>query len=148
MLDFNLLPKVTIDFMNDDHEEAVAIVNAFQQGIENGDVHAVEFQIKQLIEHCEAHFGREEACMRQHSFPPYLIHKQEHDRVLMELNMIAQQLKQHQDVEKIRSYAMQEFPAWFAQHLNTMDKMTAQYLSMQSSVGTEPEETTLKIVSN
>lgn len=144
MLDFNVLPKVAIDFMNDDHEEAVAIVNAFQQGIENGDIQSVEFQIKQLIEHCEAHFAREESCMKQYSFPPYVIHKQEHDRVLMELNMIAQQLQQHQDVEKVRSYAEQEFPAWFAQHLNTMDKMTAQYIAMQQNTEVTPVD--LKLV--
>jgi len=131
MLDFSTLPHVEQDFMNHDHEEAVDILNQLQQAIDDSDSEKVSGSMAELYQHCQEHFEREEISMRKYSFPPYIMHKQEHDRVLMELNMIAEQFEGHGDVEKIRRYVMQEFPAWFVQHLSTMDKMTAQYLAMR-----------------
>jgi len=137
MLDFSTLNKVEQDFMNRDHEEAVALLNSLQGAAEMDDLHGVVSSLAALISHCQAHFEREEISMRKYSFPPYIVHKQEHDRVLMELNMIAEQLKSHGEIEKIRRYVIQEFPAWFVQHLSTMDKMTAQYLAMRQKEVTD-----------
>lgn len=137
MLDFSSLNKVEQDFMNRDHEEAVDLLNRLQQGVSEENLEQVKQGMAELISHCQQHFEREEISMRNYGFPPYVIHKQEHDRVLMELKMIAEQLQSHSDVSKISSYVIQEFPAWFVQHLATMDKMTAQYLAMKQREATD-----------
>lgn len=144
MLDFSSLNKVEQDFMNRDHKEAVDLLNALQGALDDEILSEVVLALKALISHCQAHFEREEISMRKYSFPPYVVHKQEHDRVLMDLNMIAEQLKNHGDINKIRRYATQEFPAWFVQHLSTMDKMTAQFLAMRQKQ--EADKVVLKAV--
>ncbi|MBL4798002.1 MAG: hemerythrin family protein [Oleispira sp.] len=130
MINFSELPLVALDFMNQDHQHAVDLINDIEKQYELADVSAVEAGLKLLQEHCIEHFAHEEKEMRKYSFPPYQVHKQEHDRVLMELDMVIKQLNNHRDLSKILGYLKNEFPTWFAQHLATMDRMTAQFIAM------------------
>jgi hemerythrin len=129
MIKFSELPLVALDFMNQDHEYAVGLVNDIEKENRLGNIREVERNLKLLHEHCVEHFSREEKEMREYSFPPYQVHKQEHDRVLMELDMVTKQLRSHRDLSKISGYLKNEFPTWFAQHLATMDRMTADFIA-------------------
>lgn len=130
MINFSELPLVALDFMNQDHQHAVDLINDIEKHYELADVSAVEVGLGLLQKHCIEHFAHEEKEMRSYSFPPYQVHKQEHDRVLMELDMVIKQLNNHRDLTKISGYLKNEFPTWFAQHLATMDRMTAQFIAM------------------
>lgn len=133
MINFDELPKVALDFMNQDHQDAVNLVNDIEKYYEAGDVDGAKDNLKRLQEHCKDHFSHEEQEMRAHSFPPYQVHKQEHDRVLMELDMVITQLENHGDLSKVSGYLKNEFPTWFAQHLATMDLRTAQFIAAQAN---------------
>jgi hemerythrin len=135
MINFSELPLVALDFMNQDHAYAASLVNDIEKQYELGNVNEVERTLKLLQENCIEHFSHEEKEMREYSFPPYQVHKKEHDRVLMELDMVVKQLSDHHDLSKVSGYLKSEFPMWFSQHLAIMDRMTAQFIArdMQAS---------------
>ena len=132
MIKFDELPHLAVDFMNKDHQLAAELVNDVEKYYELGDVSAVEKNLGLLQIHCKEHFAHEEQEMKAHSFPPYQVHKQEHDRVLMELDMIIKQLNNHKDLARVAGYLKNEFPTWCAQQLATMDRRTAQFISAQT----------------
>lgn len=138
MLDFTLLPDVALDFMNVEHQEAVDIYNRIERDFKRHDVDAVIAGILEIQEHCIQHFAHEEQEMKACHYPPLQVHKQAHDRVLMEIDMVAKQLQDHRTLEKIASYIEHGFPSWFSHHLATMDKITAEFIAVQklnSTVG-------------
>lgn len=130
MINFNELPLVALDFMNHDHEYAAGLVNEIEAQFELAEVSEVERLLKVLQKHCIEHFAHEEKEMITYSFPPYQVHKQEHDRLLMDLGMMIKQLDSHHDLKKIAHFLKIEFPTWFAHHLATMDRMTAHFIAM------------------
>jgi hemerythrin len=131
MLDFNQLPTVALDFMNKDHQEVVDIYNQVERDYKLLDVDSVIAGILQIQEHCIQHFAHEELEMKTYDFPPYQVHKQEHDRVLMDIDMVVKQLQNHRMLSKISGYIEHAFPSWFSHHLATMDKMTAEFIAGQ-----------------
>ena len=74
-----LIPQVAIDFMNDDHAEAISIVDNLLAAIENSSDDDVTLQLEAFFAHNQAHFSREEEQMIRVNFPPYGCHKGEHD---------------------------------------------------------------------
>jgi|TARA_B110000046_G_scaffold58699_1_gene65798 hemerythrin len=131
MIDFHQLPKVELDFMNTEHQEAVDIYNKIERDYLLHDVDSVINGILDIQEHCISHFAHEEQVMKNNCYPPLQVHKEAHDRVLMEIDMVVKQLKNHRDLSKIAHYIERGFPNWFSQHLNTMDKMAAEFISGQ-----------------
>lgn len=132
MINFSELPLVALDFMNQDHEYAADLINDIEIQYERADVNEVERLLTLYQQHCIEHFSHEEKEMLKHSFPPYQVHKQEHDRLLMDLDMAIKQLGHHKDLAKISGFLKNELPTWFAQHLATMDRMTAHYIAINN----------------
>lgn len=122
-------PQVAQDFMNREHEEFVELLNeAEQQLLMGGDV--IKY-LTALYEHCVEHFAHEEAEMLAHHFPPYTMHKQEHERVLALFRERLEYYQQTNDDEAIIEFIEDTVPSWFIMHLNSMDRVTAQYLFQQ-----------------
>jgi len=88
-------------------------------------------KLEAYIEHVKDHFANEERLMRLYDFPPYQIHKAEHDRVLHELNGVLIRWKQHGEIDAIIAYLRQSVD-WIINHINTMDNMTAMFISQQT----------------
>lgn len=80
--------------------------------------------------HLRDHLAHEEALMRQYGFPPYPIHKREHDRVRLELEGLEERLAAG-DLTQARVYACEVVPEWFIRHKNTMDAATAAWIRSQ-----------------
>lgn len=133
MINFDDLPQVALDFMNHDHQEAVEIYNRVESCYRKGDVEAVLTNLKEIQTHSIEHFSQEEQEMKRYQFPPIQVHKEAHDSVLMVLDMVIKQLTDHRTLAKISGYIEHEFPSWFAHHLSTMDKMTAEFIAAQQA---------------
>ena len=133
MIDFNQLPKVALDFMNAEHQEVVDIYNRVERDYRDQNVDAVIIGILEIKNHCINHFAHEEQAMRTYQFPPFQVHKQVHDQVLMEINMVLQQLQSHRKLSKVSGYIEHAFPSWFSHHLATMDKITAEFIAEQKN---------------
>lgn len=134
MIDFEQVPKVALDFMNNDHEEATKLTNALLTLVgaaDNGENNpqGISDTLQELLDHCKEHFAREEAQMQQVDFPPYPVHQGEHQRVL---DLMEEQLKnwqKNEDLDQLKQYVEHDLPEWFIGHIETMDSVTAMFIA-------------------
>ena len=125
------IPQVMVASMNATHAEEVEIVRQLAAALEGDDDKALEEAANALAEHVEVHFTREEDNMRAHHFPPYPIHKSEHDRMRAIVRQLCDGWKSPEGRAALRRFVNEEFPEWLARHVSTLDTVTAQYLAMQ-----------------
>lgn len=118
--------KVGNTTMDADHEEFVEL----QARCAAADDAAFPALFAELAQHLRDHLDREEALMQKFGFPPYPIHKHEHDRVRLELEGIAQRLAAG-NLILARGYVAEALVDWFVGHKNTMDSATAAWIRMQ-----------------
>ena len=129
------LPIVEMDFMNDVHKEDIKIINNLFETILDYEKDSSEKNKELLInkykswtEHTIEHFKGEEVEMVKKQFPPYVVHKSEHDRALNTMNNKFQQWIESDDINILKAYLIQEVPQWFKDHIGTMDTITARFL--------------------
>ncbi len=132
LIDPDDFPRVELDFMNRVHDEEVAMLNRLADLVTQRETDpAVQADIDALLNafltHMRRHFADEEAMMRRIAFPPYPVHKQEHDRVLDALTALHEQT----DRRELERFLLEELPGWLDQHVATMDMITARFLAMQ-----------------
>jgi len=137
LIDPDNFPRVDHDFMNRVHEEEVTMLNRLadlvtRRNAEPAAQDDIDALLSEFLDHMRKHFADEEAMMRRIAFPPYPIHKQEHDRILEALD----QLHQRPDPRELEHFLLEEIPHWLGQHVATMDMVTARFLAMQEV--TEP----------
>jgi hemerythrin len=137
-IDLELIPQVPLAFVNADHREEALLLNGLVEAVaalraDQGSAAAVLQAFGVLDRHTREHFAREEAAMRESGFPPYLIHKAEHDRVLAEMGAEGRGFAEAGDVERLFAYATQVLPAWFFQHIETMDLATARFIGARGA---------------
>ena len=119
-------PQVAQSFMNHDHADFVQRRGEILDRLELATTSAaVDTLLAALLEHTVKHFAEEEALMRECGFPPYEIHKQEHDRVIAEMKAQASAWQQRRDTAALRDWLEHAVGDWFANHVSTMDRMTA-----------------------
>ena len=128
------IPRAAVDSMNRTHEEEVELVNALGRLVQEAvagrmDVAAIDRAFEAWINHTEAHFNRENRLMEEYGFPPYPMHAQEHATVLEEIRNLCSRWKETRELEPLREFVLERWPQWFTLHVNTMDTITAQFLS-------------------
>src|SRR6266540_4476159 len=136
-LDPALLPDLPIPFMNEDHVRAVALVNDLEAALAahargEGTLGPILERLSLLAVHTREHFLREEAMMREARFPAYPAHKGEHDRVLAEMDAEARAFRARGDAARVSRYLGESLPAWYVNHVRTMDVVTASFVAGQS----------------
>ena len=114
--------KRGLTFQDDDHEEAVAVMNALQACSE-ADLPVL---FKQLFDHTKAHLAREDELMDRIGFFAAEVHKGEHVRVLAEMQAFQDKLDAG-DIAAVRTYVEKTVPDWFLNHLESMDTATAMF---------------------
>lgn len=119
---------VGLDFMDEDHEEFLTLVNACVAA-RDGDLLAA---FDHLYEHTVAHFGREEQLMEQINFFATDCHKGEHGRVLNEMRRFREHVVKG-NMAFARAYVSDQVPQWFILHRNTMDSATAAYAARSAA---------------
>lgn len=114
--------KRGISFQDEDHEEAVSLMNKLQS-CSNEDLPAL---YKSFCEHTVAHLLRENELMDRIGFFAIEVHKGEHDRVIAEMNAFQDKLDAG-NLADVRTYVTETLPDWFVNHLNSMDTATAMF---------------------
>ena len=111
---------VGLDFMDEDHREAVAAMNrmAVARGV------TLQAEAHAFLRHCQDHFARENAMMAATGFFAIEPHQGEHERVLAELAGIVAHLDRG---EPVGDYFTVALPQWFLEHRATMDHVTAEF---------------------
>jgi len=124
------IPELPLGFMNDDHREELALMEAAAAALVAGDREALVAGLEALAEHTRAHFEREEEVMRTVRFPAYPAHKAEHDRVLAELASEATAWLEAGDAARLLGYLDAVGAGWFPTHMATLDTVTARFAAM------------------
>jgi hemerythrin len=134
LVDLDAIPQVPLDFINQDHREEARLLNDLAEALEahrsgRTGPEPVLSCFARLLRHTEEHFGREDQAMQRSGFPPYPVHHGEHVRVLEELAGEGRAFAEGGDAARLQAYVTQAVPAWFVNHIQTMDLMTARYVA-------------------
>ncbi len=134
LIDKQNMPMVAMEFMNDVHTEDIDIINELFELIlkyedENTNLNKelIDKKYEEWVEHTLAHFEGEEKLMVEKGFPPYPIHKGEHDKVLLHMDDIYKQWQQSEDIQVLKNFISTYLPQWLTQHIQTMDTVTAMF---------------------
>ncbi len=133
LLPLDQIPQVALDSMNRTHQEEVERVNRLAALVAQGmqgeiDEAAITDLLENLIDHTRHHFARENALMEQYGFPAYPVHSGEHQRVLSLLDSLQQGWLLQRSLQPLADFLFAEWPSWFDNHVQTMDRVTAGYL--------------------
>jgi len=130
-VDKSAIPLVAVEFMNNDHHEAVDLANILEAHLvaEDVDEAAVETALRAFLDHTREHFGREEEEMQRTQFPVYAVHKGEHDRVLEDMEVVYGDWVAGKDAKSLLAWVRGPLPAWLVEHIQTMDTITAQFIA-------------------
>jgi len=130
------IPKVALDSMNETHYEEAALVARLnewvgrQQAGESLEAE-IDTQLEEWLVHTQAHFSRENEMMIEHGFPPYPVHRSVHDEALKLLSSQTTQWQESRNIEALAQYVQEIWPAWYVEHISSMDFITAQFLSQK-----------------
>ena len=134
LLDKENLPLVAMDFMNDVHMEDVDIINDlfdlilhFETEPSDENKNKLNNKYKEWYEHTVDHFNGEEVMMKEQNFPPYPMHKGEHDNALATMREVFERWEKTQDIMVLKQYFIETLPAWLTNHIQTMDTVTAMF---------------------
>lgn len=140
LIDKKDLPVVAMDFMNNVHYEDVEIINvlfecvlAYEKEANEANFDAINNQYATWYAHTVVHFEGEETKMLELNFPPYSMHKGEHDKALQRMDEVYQRWNQNKNIQILKMYLIEELPAWLVLHIQTMDTVTAMFFSTGTS---------------
>ncbi|MET0067148.1 MAG: hemerythrin family protein [Candidatus Thiodiazotropha sp.] len=133
VVDPDKMPLVELELMNEVHREEVALVNAFGAQLHSamegrGDEAAISQALSAWIAHTREHFEGENRLMKAQKFPPFPVHKGEHDQALVQLNRVEQAWRDDRDLSALVNYLYEVWLPWFDTHVKTMDTVTAGFL--------------------
>ncbi|MET0116865.1 MAG: hemerythrin domain-containing protein [Sedimenticola sp.] len=115
--------KLGIAEMDDTHREFVELVNRLEKADKTEFIQLFE----ELAMHTRNHFDAENARMKESGFPAINEHMGEHQRVLGEMHRFSVRVEQG-NILLARAYVVEQLPAWFSLHFQTMDSALAAHL--------------------
>jgi len=121
--------ELGIEPMDLTHREFVEQLNAL---LRLPDDRVIE-GFTRLIDHTVAHFGRENAWMREHSYAGAEAHVKEHERVLKVMTAIAHFMET--GGPRMGRMVARELADWFRQHARSMDAELAKFLRKAEAGG-------------
>jgi len=128
VLEYENIPQVAMDAMNDVHREELDIVNSLHAVIKENNAPQISELCKQWLEHTKAHFDRENMMMEKYGFPAYHCHHTEHVEALTGLAFIIQQWEEKADLNALALYVSTTWPQWYVNHISTMDTVTSAFI--------------------
>lgn len=125
-------PQVALEFMNRDHVEFVALHAGLLNRLAAHPPEALlDGQLDELLNHTRHHFAEEERLMQATRFPPFPVHKNEHDAVLADMSARINVWKQGRNQADLRNWLEETVGDWFINHVETMDFVTAEFIKAQ-----------------
>ncbi len=124
------IPLVSLDIMNQTHQEEIDIINNIYALLQQEDSSTEQITdlLDQWLEHTQEHFERENRFMQQYHFPAFPIHSNEHQQTLEIMSQHLDHWKHNHDNEALKHYMAVDWLNWFKAHVASMDMVTAQFL--------------------
>ena len=128
------IPDVAVKEMNQIHRTEIDILNKLYKAIEayeegKASAEVIDVLFDEFVKDVKEHFSFEQQLMEKYNFFAYPMHRAEHDRVLYELQSLEKVWKEERDIEALKNYLEKNFVPWIINHVQTMDTVTAQFLS-------------------
>jgi len=125
------LPKVALKDMNEIHDVEVEILNRLYDELlkEDKDLETIDKLFSKFLEDVKKHFSFEQGLMEKYNFFAYPMHRGEHGRILTELSQLKNKWDKDKDTNLLKQYIENYFVPWLYNHIQTMDTVTAMYLS-------------------
>ena len=123
-------PQVAVESMNATHANEHRLLQELLAALNGDNEEALAAAVEAFSTHVHEHFAREEGLMQEYGFPPYPMHKGEHERLLAHLDEICANWQTPEGRAALKRFAEVEYPTWLSQHVSTMDMVTAQFLAM------------------
>lgn len=134
LIDVENMPLVAMEFMNNTHKEDVEIINelfelilAYEESPTLENKKKIDEQYNTWFEHTVEHFRVEEVMMQEKNFPPYPMHKGEHENGLRIMDEVFRSWQEKGDVDMLKNYFSDHLVPWLMNHINTMDTVTARF---------------------
>lgn len=118
---------VGVEVMDADHRTLLLLLQRFPGASDPDFVDLFD----QVANHLDEHFERENQLMRQHTFFAYHCHHGEHESVLQRVRALQAEAGGG-DTAAARAFIADEIEPWFINHRDTMDWVTAQFISSRS----------------
>ncbi len=133
-LDPRQVPELPLEGMNADHVEEFRLLAQLGDALLAQRLGGADAAGEVLLErlallavHTREHFLREEQIMRETRFDGYLAHKQEHERLLAEMDAEARAFRERGDVQRLSRYLLDDVREWYLRHTRTMDLAAARF---------------------
>ncbi len=125
------LPSLPVPFMNQDHDHARQLLETMLVLLDQAPANQAELArvCREFVEHNRAHFAREEAAMKETAFPPYPVHKAEHEHALGYLDQLAREVENGPPSPAWLQAIRLDLPDWYLRHIQTMDSVTARWIA-------------------
>ncbi|NPA51903.1 MAG: hemerythrin family protein [Aquificae bacterium] len=127
-------PKVVLNEMNDIHSTEIDILNQLYEALKDYQQQKTSQEdvsklLEEFLKDVREHFAFEQGLMEEYQFFAYPMHRAEHDRVLMELLELKKEWEKEKNPNTLLDYLENQFVPWIVNHVQTMDTVTAMYLS-------------------
>lgn len=110
--------------MDNLHQEFVSVYNS----LEDESPQSYKNVIMKLFEQSKKHFCQEETLMDKFNYPRTREHKDEHNKVLAEMEYFISKSNSKMGQMLIKSYYKEKLPSWFDLHLISMDSDLSAFL--------------------
>lgn len=110
--------------MDNIHREFVEIYNS----VDKSSTISFINKLKELLEHSKRHFAYEEEQMDKFNYPTSREHKDEHQKVLHEMQFFIDKSNTMIGKQMLKAYYKEKLPDWFDLHLISMDSDLASFL--------------------
>jgi|TARA_B100000315_G_C14390102_1_gene501503 hemerythrin len=120
--------SVNVDEMNEQHKKLIGIINLLhdEKVAERGEKALVKV-LDELVDYTKIHFKKEEELMEQNEFPEFVIHKNEHENLVLSVDLMRK--KYFKDDEDIATDVTVLLNKWLAEHILIEDKKYGVYLN-------------------
>ncbi len=118
------------DVIDADHKRLVEMVNRLHEAMmARQGAKMVGGILDELIDYTRTHFGREEALMAAKTYPHYLAHKAEHDKLIQQANEL--QRKHETGAISLSLETMDFLRDWLFNHIMKIDKQLGNWIAEQ-----------------
>ncbi len=107
------------------HKEFLDIYNS----VDISSIESIITKSKELLEHSKKHFLEEETLMEEYKYPTIKEHKDEHNKVLSEMEYFIKNSQSIFGKKMLKAYYVEKLPDWFDLHLLSMDSDLVHHLN-------------------
>lgn len=120
------IENIILDYeiMDTIHSEFVDIYNS----VDITSNESIKSKAMELLIHTKNHFKKEESLMSEYNYSRSFEHKDEHNKVLAELQFFIDKSSSVFGMNILKSYYTEKLPHWFHLHLISMDSDLSGYL--------------------